>query len=268
MIEGHELSLQFGSRPILQDISLELHPGRVTALIGPNGAGKSSLLRLLTGEWTPSSGTVALDGRSLQTYPARILARRRACLPQESSLDFAFTVEEVVLLGRSPHSASGQEPQDHEIAATALQMVDLEAFRDRLYTQLSGGEKKRVQLARVLAQILTANAREPAYLFLDEPMNSLDLAHQMQCLRLIRERATQHTGVCMVLHDLNQAIQVADEILLLAGGRLVEKGPPARLVQSAALDTAMGTALRRLEWDPEQLPWLIPSSKVPGPTTR
>lgn len=272
MLEGRELSLHIGPRAILEGVSLELHPGRITALIGPNGSGKSCLLRLLTGEWIPSSGNVYLDGRRLATYPAPVLAKRRACLPQESSLDFAFTVMEVVLLGRSPHAASGETPQDREWAAAALRGVDMEASRDRLYTRLSGGEKRRVQLARVLAQVLSAFPGEPAYLFLDEPMNALDLAHQIQALQLIRERAAHHTAIAVVLHDLNQAFQLADEILLLRDGHLVAKGPPAEVIESPALDAAMGTRLRRMQWDAGKLPWLIPDRQdegraSPGETT-
>jgi iron complex transport system ATP-binding protein len=258
MLEGRDLSLVLGARRVLTNVSLEIHPGRLTVLIGPNGAGKSSLLRLLSGEWTPSSGSVQLDGRPLQAYPARTLARRRACLPQESFLEFAFTVMEVVLLGRSPHIAQGEQPLDHEIAQTALRLVDMEAAADRLYPQLSGGEKRRVQLARVLAQVLSATADEPAYLLLDEPFNGLDLAHQLHGLQLLRKMSHSHTAICMVLHDLNQAIQVADQMVLLREGCLVKTGSPAELVNGTALDSALGTPLQRVPWKDGRLPWLIP----------
>jgi iron complex transport system ATP-binding protein len=258
MIEGLELGLSIRDREILKGIDVRLEPGRITTLIGPNGAGKSSLLKLLTGEWTPSKGEVVLDGQLLSTIPVRALAQRRACLPQESRLEFAFTVMEVVLLGRAPHLQDFERPTDHEIAINALRLVDMEACRDRLYTQLSGGEKRRVQLARVLAQIHGPNPAQPGYLFLDEPMNGLDLSHQIEALELMKQLRTQGIGICMVLHDINQAIQNSDQIVLLKNGERLATGSPEDLANSDCLEAALEIRLQRQSVKGMPLPWLIP----------
>lgn len=260
MLVGKHLSLQIGTVEILRDISVELQPATITALVGPNGAGKSSLLKLLSGEWTPNSGQILIDDQPLQSIHNHELARRRACLPQESTLDFAFSVMEVVLLGRSPHIKGSERKEDLEIAREALARVDMEACCDRIYTQLSGGEKKRVQLARVLAQIFPVDETE-RYLFLDEPMNSLDLAHQIDLVDLLSHLRCHNTAVCIVLHDLNQAMQFADHVILLKSGCLMAADSPANLINQPLLDEAFGIPLKRQRIEGNPLPWLSPAPR-------
>ncbi len=257
MLTANHLSLTLGGRPILSGIRLQLEPGRITALLGPNGAGKSSLVRILSGEWQADSGCVELDGVPLARIPARELARRRACLPQESSLTFAFTVLEVVLLGRSPHMRGGERPQDYAAARRALATVDL-ADRERdPYTALSGGEKQRVHLARVLAQIDEPEAGGPRYLFLDEPANNLDLSHQRMIYRVVRDLARQDAAVLMVMHDLNQAFQVADWVVLLDRGRVAVEGPPMEIACSDACERIFGVPVRRIALTGRECPYLV-----------
>ena len=186
MLRAEQISLTIGSRHILAGVDFHMPPGKVTAILGPNGAGKTSLLRILSGEWKMDTGSVELNGSPINEIPVRRLGQLRAYLHQESTLDFAFTVLEVVLLGRSPHMRGSERPEDYEAARKALREVDLADREDDFYTALSGGEKQRVHLARVLCQIEEEGIEEPRYLFLDEPTNNLDLSHQGTIYRVVR----------------------------------------------------------------------------------
>ncbi|QIB66724.1 heme ABC transporter ATP-binding protein [Kineobactrum salinum] len=211
-------------KPVLAALDLQLVAGQVTALIGPNGAGKSSLLRLIAGDFSPSHGSISFAGKPLSQWPRLELARRLAFLPQLSLLNFPYTVEEVVLLGRTPH-ATGLRI-DRQIAHQALAATDALALRDRLYTQLSGGERQRVQLARVLAQIWDQHSMHGKLLLLDEPTAALDLAHQQQLVRAIGELAGRGCAVLLVVHDVNLAASVADQLIVLGQGLQVAAGSP------------------------------------------
>src|SRR5262249_44991737 len=162
-----------------------------------------TLLRLLTGEYTPDTGNIRLNGRHLREYAADELARVRGYLPQQSSLEFDFTASEVVMLGRSPHSRSGDGKREQALVEQALALTGAGALADRFYTTLSGGEQQRVHLARVFVQIWQAPANGSRLLLLDEPTSSLDLGHQHSILGAVRRFAREGTAVIMVLHDLN-----------------------------------------------------------------
>ena len=257
MIKADNLHLKLGHRQILSGVDVELHPGKVTAVLGPNGAGKTSLLRLLSGEWVADRGTITVNGKSLQEIPIGHLGKIRAYLHQESSLDFAFTVLEVVLLGRSPHMPGSERPIDYQIARKALAKVDLDDREDDLYTTLSGGEKQRVHLARVLAQVDEESINESRHLFLDEPTNNLDLAHQQTIYTVVRELAQAGIAVCMVVHDLNQAIQVADSIIVLEKGRVALAGKPRDIAESRECDRIFGVELKRIQIAEDSPPYLL-----------
>ncbi len=222
MLSGLKLTQRYGAHTVLESVSLAVEPGRVTAILGPNGAGKTTLLNCLTGGGQPSEGEVTLDGKALSAYGSRELACRRAVLPQSSSLGFNFTVREVVEMGRLPHIEQHERARDSEIVNLAMLQADIQVYAHRHYLTLSGGEKQRVHLARVLAQVWPNEKHEgpPRYLFLDEPTNNLDLAHQHRCLALARRLANAGLGVCAILHDLNLALRYADQFVLLQNGRL------------------------------------------------
>ena len=175
MLEAREIVLERRGRRLLGGIDLTIAVGRVTAIIGPNGAGKSMLLRVLAGELSPTGGIVRLDGKELSTFSAAQLSRRRAVVPQSTNLSFPFTVVEVVRLGASVPGFDGVRTRAHEIADQALNTVGLANFSNRLYNELSGGEKQRVHIARALCQLDAAhrNADETTILMLDEPTSSL-----------------------------------------------------------------------------------------------
>lgn len=256
-LQATGIRLTLGQREILSGVDMGLEPGRITAILGPNGAGKTSLLRILSGEWKATAGEVVINGHALAGIPVRQLGRIRAYLHQDSVLDFAFSVLEVVLLGRSPHMAGGERPEDYEAARRALAEVDLADREEDLYTALSGGEKQRVHLARVLSQIDEPAVTESRYLFLDEPTNNLDLSHQQTVFRVARRLAAKGLAVCMVLHDLNQAFQVADEVHILEKGRIAISGSPEQIARSAECERIFGVPLLRVEIPGSPCPWLI-----------
>lgn len=226
MIQLENISVRLSAKSIVEQVSLNVIPGQVTALVGPNGAGKSTLFRVATGERKPTGGTVTMDGRKLAAWSARAQAKIRAVVAQHSSLRFAFPVYDVVLMGRTPHLKGRETQRDYDIAWAALERVGLRHLAEQSYTTLSGGERQRVDLARALAQIWDAPPDHNRYLFLDEPTASLDLAQQHEALRIARSIAAENVGVLVVLHDLNLAAQYADTIVMLKQGQCFACGLP------------------------------------------
>ena len=175
-LRAEQLGLRVSGTPLVSDVDLEVAAGSVTVMLGPNGAGKSSLLRLMVGDLAPSQGRALLHGEDVRAIASAERARSLAVLPQHSLLNFPFTSAEVVMLGRTPHDTGAS--RDARIVEEALEAVDGSYLSQRIYTELSGGEKQRVHLARVLAQVWEPlNGRE-CFLVLDEPTSSFDLAHQ------------------------------------------------------------------------------------------
>lgn len=254
LLVTRDLHVTRQGRCVLQGVNLQAHPSRVLALVGPNGAGKSSLLGALAGWIAPSLGNVMLDGRSLAAWPTMALARRRAMLSQNVQLGFAFRVEEVVMLGRTPSGRRTLQAQDETIIDLALRLADVAHLRGRNYLELSGGEQQRVQLARVLAQVWEQD-EGPAWLLLDEPEAGLDIAHQHDMLRQMRSLSRKGYGVIVVLHDLNLAARYADEVALLTQGRLVRLGAPEYALDPQALSKIYGLPLDRVPT--KQGTWLL-----------
>ncbi len=230
-------------RVLLGGVCIDVIPGEVHAVLGPNGAGKSTLLRLLAGDIEPDEGGVTLDSRPLPAWPLHQLAQRRAVLPQHDSLRFGFTARQVVALGRLPFAGAGSA-DDTRIVHEALTATGVEVLANRRYPTLSGGERARVQLARVLAQ-LWPDARDPSprYLLLDEPTASLDLAHQYECLKQMRRFAANGGGVLAVLHDPNQALIFSHRVTLLSGGRVFASGRAADVLTADRLSELYGLPL-------------------------
>ncbi|HVK99757.1 MAG TPA: heme ABC transporter ATP-binding protein, partial [Dongiaceae bacterium] len=199
------------------------------AVVGPNGAGKTTLFRLLAGELTPCTGDIQFNGRDMPRWPLTQLARMRAVLPQSSTLQFAFTVQEVVAMGRMPH-ATGQRI-DADIVQEVMQVCDVHRLATRPYPALSGGERQRVQLARVLAQVWQPVADGERLLLLDEPTSALDIAHQIELMQVVRRVCAADIAVLVILHDLNLAARFAHRILMLHDGRLVAQGTPDEVLQ-------------------------------------
>lgn len=236
MLQAQAVSVNRGGRRVLSDVSLVLQPGQVLGVLGPNGAGKSSLLGVLNGELAASSGEVLLDARPLASWAGRARAQRLAVLPQSSSLNFAFSVEQVVRMGRMPHDTG--MAADEQIVARVLHAVDAIYLSGRSYLQLSGGERQRVHLARVLAQLWPG--ADGQVLLLDEPTSMLDPLHQLSVLDAVRRFADQGASVLIILHDLNLAARYCDQLLLLGNGGVRASGTPGQVLQPDPLHQVFG----------------------------
>lgn len=219
-----ELTVRFGDRAILNEASLALSAGEVVALVGPNGAGKSTLLGALAGDLVPDAGQVRFFGHDLHSLRVQRLAQIRSVQLQEQRSAFAFTVRQIVLMGRTPWP----DAPDDSVVDAAISAAELAGFEERSFPSLSGGEKARASFARVLAQ-------ESPVMFLDEPTAALDIRHQEALLARVRERAAAGAAVVVVLHDLTLAASYADRIALLDGGRIVAVGSPDTVIRPEIL---------------------------------
>lgn len=222
-----------GGRMILDDASIDIRRGEIHALVGPNGAGKSTLFGVLAGDVTPSAGGVRLDGTPIGGIRSSDLARARAVLLQKNAVSFPFTAEQVVRMGRAPWARTAAAEEDDEIVASAMAATEVEGLAARAVTSLSGGERARVALARVIAQ-------SAGVLLLDEPTAALDLKHHEDVMRLIREQADAGAAVAVVLHDLNAALSHADRVTLLAEGRVAASGAPREVLTAERIEAVYG----------------------------
>lgn len=226
-----QVGLTISAVPLLNNITLDCPQGTVTALMGPNGAGKTSLLKVISGEHRATQGQVVINGQPSSEWKAADIAKFMAVLPQSSTLEFAFSAQEVVALGRTPHDTG--LVRDTEIVSAALNRVDASYLAERSFVQLSGGEKQRVQLARVLAQIweyCEGNGSTDGILLLDEPSASFDLAHQLMLIEIVQKIAAQGVTVVMVMHDLNLAAKCADQLVMMNCGHCTAVGTAQALL--------------------------------------
>ncbi|QKW23571.1 heme ABC transporter ATP-binding protein [Kitasatospora sp. NA04385] len=228
LLEAEGVGFAAGGRELLADVDLLVRAGEILALLGPNGAGKSTLLSVLAGDQRPARGEVRIDGRPLAGHKPLALARRRALLPQHHEVSFPFPADEVVRMGRAPWAGTCSAAEDERAVAAAMAATDCAHLAGRPFTALSGGERARVALARILAQ-------DTALLLLDEPTAALDLRHQELVLRIARDRAAAGCGVVVVLHDLTLAAAHADRIALLDAGRTVAVGPTGEVLDADLL---------------------------------
>lgn len=229
------VSLNFGPRNILNQVSLSLYTGQVCILLGPNGAGKSSLLKLFDGSLTPQAGQVCLFSKDIQTWTNTERAQKMGVLTQDFSLAFNFTVREVIELGTMCLSLSTDAL--YQLTNALMAKLDLSHLAEQPYPYLSGGEKQRVHLARVLCQLSQTNE---AVFMLDEPTSALDLTHQDTCLKLAQQKANQGAAVFVVLHDLNLAAQYGDRILLLKDGEIQADGNPWQVLTANNIKQVYG----------------------------
>lgn len=257
MVITKGLSAALAGRPVLHDISFAARPGQLTVIVGPNGSGKTTLLRALTGELR-HSGSARLNGIEVAVARPAALAAIRAVLSQSTQLAFPFTVLEVVRLGLLAGGQTG--PGGADLPLLALSEVGLAGHGGRSFQQLSGGEQARVHLARVLVQVWEPVALAgPRWLFLDEPVASLDIGHQLQVMRLARRFADAGGGVVAVMHDLNLTAMFADSVALLSAGRLAAQGRPEHVLTDAGLQAAYGCRLR-VNTPPASGQWLLPQA--------
>lgn len=236
VLSAKQVSMAYGKHKVLDDISIDIRAGQVTTLLGPNGAGKSTLLKLLCGE-IPSQCDIRYFGRSRQQWKPNDLAKRLGMLPQYSTLSFPFLAQEVVELGSIPLGLTNQ--QTKELARKYMQITGVEHLGQRLYPSLSGGEKQRIHLARVLVQLEHSDRQK--ILMLDEPTSALDLAHQHNTLKIARSLADENCcAVVVVLHDLNLAAQYSDRLIVLSQGKLVCDDTPWRALNTELIKQVYG----------------------------
>jgi iron complex transport system ATP-binding protein len=259
MLQASSVSVVIGGATLVDAVDLSVNPGEMIAIVGPNGAGKSTLLRMLSGDITPTRGTVELKQRTLRAYPPRELARHRAMLSQHINVTFPFTVEEIVHMGAGDNSRATAVP----LVESALDEVGLRGFRHRQLPTLSGGEQQRAHFARVLVQLACGEAQNgPGLLLLDEPTSSLDLRHQIDLVETARRRAQNGTAVIAILHDLNLAMRFADRLVLLHRGRLAVDGGRNEAMTAETIRTIFEVDVA-IDYTDGGIPFLLPQTMRP-----
>ncbi len=225
---------------LVRGVTLGLEAGRLTTLVGLNGSGKSTILRLLAGLWRPAEGEVLLDGQQLHVFSRREIAKQVTFVAQDERLDFAFTVQDVVAMGRHPHLGRfGREgPEDRQAIQDALQCADVAHLAGRFANELSGGEKKRVLLARSLAT-------QADVILLDEPTSNLDVEHALEILDLCRGLSEAGKTIAMAIHDLNAVCRFSDRVAVVHHGRLHAVDEPSRLLTSETIEKIFGVEAER-----------------------
>jgi len=253
-----QLSWCLGGTTLLKDISLGLDAGSICAIVGPNGSGKTSLLRIASGEVSIEEGQVLFEGNDIHKMSLEERAMSLAVLPQASALEFPFAVKEVVAMGRIPHETSHKV--DVGLVDEVLGEMGLMTFSARDYLTLSGGEKQRVQIARVLCQIW--DVQQNACLLLDEPTAALDLAHQLALFGTLRQLAESGASVLVVLHDINLAMRFSDQVLLLNDGVVLASGDPANVLNEQNIGDAFGVDPVIYPTEKPDRPFILARTKV------
>ncbi|HLR21529.1 MAG TPA: ABC transporter ATP-binding protein [Tissierellaceae bacterium] len=220
--------IEFGYRgtPVLKDISFNVEKGKFLSIIGPNGSGKSTLLKTLNNLYSPNKGEILVKKKNIKNYKSKELAKELALVPQDTNIDYEFVVEDIVMMGRYPYKGrfEKEDDNDYKIIDEALNMTNTTELRERLITEISGGERQRVIIAKALVQ-------NPSIILLDEPTSNLDINHQIEILNLLKKlNEEEKTTVILVMHDINLAAQYSDEIILLNNGEILGEGIPETVI--------------------------------------
>lgn len=235
-----DLSFAYGKNEVLNNLSFDLHAGKITTLIGANGCGKSTLFNLMTKNLKPDSGSIKLNGKSLAEIRLKELAKRVAIVHQYNTAPTDLTVEKLVSYGRTPHHVLGlsqNAKEDDEKVRRAMEITHTLKYKDEPIAELSGGQKQRVWIAMALAQ-------DTKVLFLDEPTTYLDIRYQLQILKLIRQLNREFgITIIMVLHDINQALYYSDEIIAMKDGKIIAQGSPEQVITSDLVQEVYGVGL-------------------------
>jgi iron complex transport system ATP-binding protein len=236
MLRTENISFSVGKKQILRNVSASFLPGEFNMILGPNGSGKSSFLKIFSGEINRFQGTVLYEDKKIKELRKEELAKKRAVMSQQADLGFPLLVEEVVMMGRYPHFTFNPNKKDITICSEVIERMNLVEFKERNYLTLSGGEKQRVQYARVLAQVWEKPTDSYRYLFLDEPLNSLDISYQHEFLQVAVELIKDHTVLIAVMHDINLAAHYADNLFFFKEGELVVHGKPKDILSAAMIE--------------------------------
>lgn len=236
VLEANRIVYSYTRKPVVNDVSLEVKKGEFMSILGPNGSGKSTLLKTLSHIYIPDSGEIVLMGKPLDTYKRKEIAQRIAMVPQDTSLDFEFTVEEVVLMGRHPFLGrfGKEDVLDMDLAYEAMERTNTLHIKDSLITEISGGERQRVFIAKALAQ-------NTSIMLLDEPTSHLDINHQIEILELLKRlNSEKELAIVLVIHDINLAARYSDRILLMKDGEIVDQGSPETVITPESIENTYG----------------------------
>jgi len=231
-----DLTFSYIDNKVLDGLSLTFEEGLFHAIVGPNGCGKTTLMDLMVGVRRPDSGSIRFRGKDISAIPTRTMARQVALVPQDYRINFAFTVEEVVLMGRHPHMGRFSSPSSHdlEVVERVMETLDISRFRRKFVTQLSGGERQRVVFARALAQ-------DTRVLLMDEATSNMDIYHTIGCLSLVREAVdTEGKTAIATFHDLNTAALFCNAMLYMDSGRVVRKGSLDEVFDDKTIEEVFG----------------------------
>lgn len=262
MITASNVDVFIGRKQILHGIDFEAAPRELTAIVGPNGSGKSTFLKALAGEIV-HHGEIFLNGQPLHSLKPWQAASRRAVMAQQTTLSFPFTVREIVRLGLTGGFSGARPGEIEQLPERALEAVDLKGFAGRYYQELSGGEQQRVQLARVLCQVWApVMDGVPRFLFLDEPVSSLDIKHQIAIMQVSRDYARRGGGVIAVLHDLNLMAMFADKVAVFHKGRIVAAGAPRDVLNDQLVERVFDCRLRVGAVPAPGTPFVLPQSAL------
>ncbi|MEP7163941.1 MAG: heme ABC transporter ATP-binding protein [Ferruginibacter sp.] len=257
MLKATGIHYSIGRNVILTGINVSFNPGEFNIILGPNGSGKSTFMKIFSGEITDQEGEIFYDKQNIRSVKKDVLAKQRAVMSQQPELNFPLSVYEVVMMGRYPHFDFNPDKKDMAICAEVMQLMNLNSFKDRNYLTLSGGEKQRVQFARALAQVWEKPSEGYRYLFLDEPLNSLDINYQQEFLQLARSFADNNTVLIAVLHDINLAIHYGHRLFFLKDGRLITSGKPADIITETMIENVFGLRTRVIKNPVTGLPLMI-----------
>ena len=236
VLEANRIVYSYTRKPVVNDVSLEVKKGEFMSILGPNGSGKSTLLKTLSHIYIPDSGEIVLMGKPLDTYKRKEIAQRIAMVPQDTSLDFEFTVEEVVLMGRHPFLGrfGKEDVLDMDLAYEAMERTNTLHIKDSLITEISGGEIQRVFIAKALTQ-------NTSIMLLDEPTSHLDINHQIEILELLKRlNSEKELAIVLVIHDINLAARYSDRILLMKDGEIVDQGSPETVITPESIENTYG----------------------------
>jgi iron complex transport system ATP-binding protein len=261
-LEVKGVTLSYNHAPVVDSVSFQLQPGELVGLIGPNGCGKSTIIKALSRVLGLRSGEIRLDGKEIKHISHSELAKVIGVVPQNPNLPETFTVMEVVLLGRNPHLGwlRSESTHDFAIARQAMEQTGVAELADRKIGELSGGEKQRVTIARVLAQ-------QPQAILLDEPTANLDIAHQIEVLNLMKGLCHERKlAVLIALHDLNMAAQYCDRLILLKKGRLYAQGVAQQVITSDNIKEVYGAGSTVYPHPENQLPVVLLTANYHQPS--
>lgn len=259
MYEVSHLTFHVRDKVILKDVNLTIQPGAFTAIVGPNGAGKSSLLKAMAHEQTHYRGEIIINGKKVKSYTPKALSKVRAFLPQHTTMQFAFTTEQIVMLGR--HASEHTQKENLIIVDEVLERTSLQQLRNRNYLTLSGGEKQRVQLARVLAQVWDETLY-PRYILLDEPTSSMDIAQQQNIFSLAKAVCDRNIGVMAIVHDLNMAAQFADQLYFLKDGKIIAHGEAEKVFTKSNIEETFCCRVNVYRDPCNNCPYIIPEREI------